>query len=140
MKFEFDVQGGDFSNAGTASSQIKKILKQLNVDTKLIKKTVVALYEAEVNVVAHAFSGKIFVDIDDKRIDVRLEDEGPGIENIEQAMEDGYSTASDEVREMGFGAGMGLSNIRKNTDVLNLDSKVGKGTRVQIINYLYENK
>ncbi|MFW5974604.1 MAG: ATP-binding protein, partial [Bacteroidota bacterium] len=76
MKFEFDVQGGDFSNAGAASSQIKKILKQLNVDTKLIKKTVVALYEAEVNIVAHAFSGKIFVDINDKRIDVRLEDEG----------------------------------------------------------------
>ncbi len=140
MKFEFDIKGGDFSNAGTASSQIKKILKQLNVDTKLIKKTVVALYEAEVNIVAHAYRGKIFADIDEKRIDVVLEDEGPGIENIEEAMEDGYSTASDEVREMGFGAGMGLSNIKKNTDILNLESTVGKGTRVQIINYLYETK
>jgi anti-sigma regulatory factor (Ser/Thr protein kinase) len=140
MKFEFDIQGGDFSNAGAASSQIKKILKQLNVDTRLIKKTVVALYEAEVNIVAHAYRGKIFADIDDKRIDVVLEDEGPGIGNIEEAMEDGYSTASDEVREMGFGAGMGLSNIKKNSDVLNLESTVGKGTQVQIINYLYETK
>ncbi|MDZ7775215.1 MAG: ATP-binding protein [Bacteroidales bacterium] len=136
MKFEFTVEGGDFSNAGTASSKIKRILKQLNVDGKLIKKTVVALYEAEVNIVAHAYRGTITADINSQRIDILLQDEGPGIESIEQAMEVGYSTASDKVREMGFGAGMGLSNMKKNTDVLDLDSKVGKGTKVHIVNYL----
>lgn len=140
MKFDFEVEGGDFSNAGTASSKIKRILKQLNVDGKLIKKTVVALYEAEVNIVAHAYRGKITADIDSKRIDLLLKDEGPGIESIEQAMEVGYSTASDKVREMGFGAGMGLSNMKKNTDVLELESQVGKGTTVHIVNYLEDNQ
>jgi anti-sigma regulatory factor (Ser/Thr protein kinase) len=136
MKFEYEVKGGDFSNAGTASSNVKKILRQLNVDGKLIKRTVVALYEAEVNIVAHAFKGVITVDIDPSRIDITLDDSGPGIEDISRAMEAGYSTASEKVREMGFGAGMGLSNIRKNTDEFSIDSKVGEGTKVRIINYL----
>lgn len=136
MEFEFNISGGDFSNAGQASSQIKKILKQLNVEPKLIKRTVVALYEAEVNIVAHAFSGHIRVSIDTEKIDVVLTDKGPGIESIDQAMQDGYSTASEEVREMGFGAGMGLSNIKKNTDILNITSEIDKGTMVHITNYL----
>ncbi|MEA3505547.1 MAG: ATP-binding protein [Bacteroidota bacterium] len=135
MELNYKVQGGNFSNAGYASSQVKKVLKQLNIDSKLIKRIVVALYEAEVNIVAHAYSGDIKVDINAERIDIILTDKGPGIPNIKKAMEIGYSTASAEVREMGFGAGMGLNNIKNNTDTLNIKSKVNKGTIVHIANH-----
>jgi len=128
MKFDFKVEAGDFTNAGTASSEIKKILKQLNIDTKIIKRIVVAMYEAEVNIVAHSYGGEIIADIDTDRILVKFEDSGPGIPDIEKAMEIGFSTASQKVREMGFGAGMGLPNIKKNVDELNLSSVVGEGT------------
>lgn len=134
MNFKFEVEGGDFTNAGTASSQVKKMMKQLGVDAAIIKRTVVALYEAEVNIVAHAYRGDIFVDIDESGIYIKLVDEGPGIPDIDQAMTKGYSTASPKVREMGFGAGMGLPNIKANTDVLNVFSEVGKGTTVEISN------
>jgi len=110
----------------------KKVLKQLNVDPKLIKRTVVALYEAEVNIVAHAYNGVIKIDLDTERIYINLTDEGPGIPDIELAMQKGYSTASPEVREMGFGAGMGLPNIQSNADNLRIRSEVGKGTTVEI--------
>jgi serine/threonine-protein kinase RsbT len=136
MHFEFNVEGGNFSKAGTASSQLKKILKQLNVDPKVIKRVVVALYEAEVNIVAHAFNGIIYIDIDTEKIEIKLIDEGPGIADIELAMQQGYSTASPEVREMGFGAGMGLPNIKNNTDELKVTSEVGKGTTVEMTTYL----
>jgi anti-sigma regulatory factor (Ser/Thr protein kinase) len=136
MHFEFIVEGGNFSKAGTASSQLKKILKQLNVDPKVIKRVVVALYEAEVNIVAHAYKGVIYIDIDTEKIEIKLIDEGPGIADIELAMQQGYSTASPEVREMGFGAGMGLPNIKNNTDDLKVTSEVGKGTTVEMITYL----
>jgi len=132
MHFEYTVQAGDFSNAGFASSQIKKVLKQLNVDTSVIKRVVVALYEAEVNIVAHAYEGIIYADIDDQKIVTRLIDKGPGIPDINQAMQEGFSTASPQVREMGFGAGMGLPNIKKNADNLQVTSKVGVGTEVKI--------
>ncbi len=133
MKFDYKVEGGDFSNAGKASSQVKKNLKALNIDQKIIKRIVVALYEAEVNIVAHAYKGNITVDIDTDRINILLKDEGPGISDINRAMEVGYSTASQKVREMGFGAGMGLPNIKKNVDELNIKSTVGVGTEVEII-------
>jgi anti-sigma regulatory factor (Ser/Thr protein kinase) len=136
MHFEFNVEGGNFSKAGTASSQLKKILKQLNVDPKVIKRVVVALYEAEVNVVAHAYNGMIYIDIDTHKITIQLIDEGPGIQDIELAMQKGYSTASPAVREMGFGAGMGLPNIKNNTDELKVSSEVGKGTTVEMTTYL----
>ncbi len=128
----FNVEGGDFTRAGYASSQIKKLLKRLNVDAGIIKRTVVAAYEAEVNIVAHAYSGTIYADVEDKQIIIRFVDEGPGIEDIEKAMEEGYSTASDAVREMGFGAGMGLANIKKNADKLDISSEVDKGTTLEI--------
>lgn len=118
--------------AGTASSQVKRALKQLGVDASVIKRVVVALYEAEVNIVAHAYKGIITADIDPERVFLRLVDEGPGIEDIEKAMTPGFSTASQEVREMGFGAGMGLPNISRNADVLNLHSIPGKGTTLEI--------
>lgn len=132
MQFEYIIEGGNFSKAGTASSLFKKVLKQLNVDPKLIKRTVVALYEAEVNIVAHAYNGVIRVDIDTERIYINLTDKGPGIPDIELAMQQGYSTATPEVREMGFGAGMGLSNIKNNADSLKIKSEVGIGTTVEI--------
>ncbi len=132
MQFEYIIEGGNFSKAGTASSLFKKVLKQLNVDPKLIKRTVVALYEAEVNIVAHAYNGVIRIDIDTERIYINLTDKGPGIPDIELAMQKGYSTATPEVREMGFGAGMGLSNIKANADHLRIQSEVGKGTTVEI--------
>lgn len=133
MNFEFEVEGGNFSKAGTASSEIKKALNQLNVDYRIIKRVVVSLYEAEVNIVAHADKGKIIVDINTERIKLNLDDEGPGIPDIQKAMEAGFSTASAKVREMGFGAGMGLPNIKKNADELRIESEVGKGTSVEII-------
>jgi anti-sigma regulatory factor (Ser/Thr protein kinase) len=136
MQFEYSIQGADFAHAGYASSQVKKVLKQLNVDPKLIRRIVVCLYEAEVNVVAHAYSGTIYTDIDTERIVMKLVDNGPGIPDIPLAMQKGYSTASPEVREMGFGAGMGLPNIQNNADELKINSKVGEGTTVEIVVYL----
>ncbi|MCK9168451.1 MAG: ATP-binding protein, partial [Bacteroidales bacterium] len=108
MHLIYKIQGGNFSRAGNASSEVKKILKQLNIEARIIKRIVVALYEGEVNIVAHAFNGVITVAIDTEKITIVLTDNGPGIPDIEKAMEKGYSTASPAVREMGFGAGMGL--------------------------------
>ncbi|OHD46870.1 MAG: anti-sigma regulatory factor [Spirochaetes bacterium GWF1_31_7] len=136
MHFEYKVEGGDFTRAGYASSQVKRSLKQLNVDPKVIKRVVVALYEGEVNIVAHAYSGIVQVYIDTEKIRMILTDKGPGISNIEQAMQMGYSTATPEVREMGFGAGMGLPNIKKNSDEFKLESEVGEGTRLEISVYI----
>ncbi len=132
MILQYDVQPGDFTRAGNASSQIKKALKQIGVDPAVIKRVVVAVYEAEVNIVAHAYKGVITADIESDGIRVVLKDEGPGIKDIEQAMKKGFSTASDEVREMGFGAGMGLPNIKDNADELNIETKVGVGTTLTI--------
>ena len=134
MNFEFIIEGENFSKAGTASSELKKILKQLNVDSRIIRRTVVALYEAEVNIVAHAYEGIVKIYIDSQNIDILLTDKGPGIPDIELAMKEGYSTASPKVREMGFGAGMGLANIKNNSDVLQIDSTVGQGTTLHIVN------
>ena len=136
MEFNFNLEGGNFSRAGTASSEIKKILKQLNVDALLIKRIVVALYEAEVNVVAHAYEGVMNVVLDGKSIVVTITDKGPGIPDIAKAMQEGFSTASPEVREMGFGAGMGLPNMKKNWDRLNIESTVNVGTKVTMTTYL----
>ncbi len=136
MQFKYKIAGGDFTNAGNASSAVKKILKQLNVDHTVSKHIVVALYEAEVNIVAHAYSGVIEVNIDKNQIHIILDDKGPGIADIDQAMEEGYSTASPQVREMGFGAGMGLANMKRNADKMLISSELGKGTKVELIHYL----
>ncbi len=135
MKLSYTIEGGDFNNAGYASSEVKKILKQLGIDPKCIKSIVIALYEAEVNVVAHAYSGKIDVEIFTNRIETRISDKGPGIADIGLAMQEGYSTASKKVREMGFGAGMGLPNMKKNTDSLDIKSVASEGTIVTMVNY-----
>ncbi len=140
MQFQYQIEGGNFSRAGFASSEIKKLMKQLNVDLSIVKRTVVATYEAEVNIVAHAYGGTIYVELDEEKIIIKLVDEGPGIPDIEQAMKEGYSTASSTVREMGFGAGMGLPNMKKNADDLKISSEVEKGTTVQITMYFKTEK
>ena len=135
MHFECKVEGGDFTNAGSTSSAVKKMMKQLGVDPTIVKRTVVALYEAEVNIVAHAYRGTIYVDLEENHVYIKLDDEGPGIPDINKAMEKGYSTATPQVREMGFGAGMGLPNMQSNSDKLVVNSVVGKGTTVEITNF-----
>ncbi len=136
MEFIYEVEGGNFTKAGNASSAVKKTLKQLNVNPKVVKRIVVALYEAEVNIVAHAYRGKIRVVINSEHISIVLDDDGPGIKDIDLAMQEGYSTASSKVREMGFGAGMGLPNMKKNVDKFKVSSQVDKGTTVEMITYL----
>ena len=128
MHYTFTIEQGNFTDAGQASSSVKRTLKQLGVDPANIKRTVVALYEAEIYAVAHAYGGTIDVDIDDGKIVMVVADQGPGIPNIDLAMQEGWSTASAKVREMGYGAGMGLPNIKKNTDDLKIDTQIGVGT------------
>ena len=132
MHLEYQVYEADFVNAGAASSAIKKTLKQLNASRQIIKRVVVSLYEAEVNAIAHAYGGMIYADIEPDKIVLKVEDKGPGIPDIDWAMQEGNSTASPEVRNMGFGAGMGLPNIQKNVDKLNVTSTVGVGTTVEM--------
>lgn len=132
MKLQYKVEAGEFITAGKASSRIKKILKELDVQPEIIRKISISMYEAEINMVIHSNGGTIDVDITPEIIYIVLEDTGPGISDIDLAMQEGYSTASREAREMGFGAGMGLPNIKKNSDHLKITSKVGIGTKVEI--------
>lgn len=135
MQVSYELEGGNFTQAGHASSNVKRLLKQLSIDTQIVKRIVIALYEAEVNVVAHAYRGTIKAIFDSDKITIVIEDQGPGIADIEKAMEKGYSTASQKVREMGFGAGMGLPNMKKNVDMLDIKSTVGEGTTVTMVTY-----
>ncbi len=127
---KYDVPGDDFSYAGEASGQVKRTLKKLGYDPDTIRRVSIAMYEGEINMVIHAKGGKALVEIYSDCIKVLLEDEGPGIKDIAMAMQEGYSTAPEYVRSLGFGAGMGLPNIKKFTDELNIDSELGKGTKV----------
>ena len=136
MHFTFDIERGNFADAGQASSSVKRTLKQLGVAPANIRRAVVALFEAEINAVAHAYGGTIDVDIDGNKIVMVVADQGPGIPDLAAAMQEGWSTASAKVREMGYGAGMGLPNIKKNTDDLKIDTKVGEGTTVTMTIYL----
>lgn len=133
MEFHFEVCGEDYSLAGSASGMIKKKLNQLGLPALIVRKTAIVMYEAEINMVIHAGGGVVDVLITPEDIRIILKDEGPGIPDINKAMEAGYSTASDKARELGFGAGMGLPNIRKNSDDLSIESEVGKGTTVTIM-------
>ena len=136
MHYTFNIERGNFADAGQASSSVTRTLKQLGVDPVNIKRTVVALFEAEINAVAHAYGGMSDVGIDGEKIVMVVADEGPGIPNVDLAMQEGWSTASPQVREMGYGAGMGLPNIKKNTDDLKIDTQVGVGTTVTMTVYL----
>ena len=136
MQFRHKIAGGDFAKAGNVASSLKKVLRQLNIDHTVSKRIVIALYEGEVNVVAHAYSGIIEVEIDKEKVKINITDKGPGIIDIEKAMKEGYSTATSQVREMGFGAGMGLSNMKKNSDLMKISSVPGEGTIVELLNYI----
>lgn len=133
MQFRHKIAGGDFAKAGNIASSVKKILRQLNIDYAISKRIVIALYEGEVNVVAHAYSGLVEVEIDGEAVRITITDKGPGIADIDKAMEEGYSTASPHVREMGFGAGMGLANMKKNSDSMKISSVTGEGTTVELV-------
>ena len=132
LVFRFDVQGDDFTSAGQASVQVKKNLRQLGFDTEVIKRVSIAMYEGEINMVIHAGGGTAEVSVTEKYIEIILEDKGPGIEDIEKAMQAGYSTAPDSIRSLGFGAGMGLPNMKKYTDSIEIETEVGVGTTVRM--------
>lgn len=130
LVFHFDVDGNDFTSAGQASIQIKKNLRRLGLDPETIRRVSIAMYEGEINMVIHAGGGEADVIICEDRIEIILKDNGPGIENIEQAMLEGFSTAPDQIRSLGFGAGMGLPNMKRYTDEMKIESTVGVGTTV----------
>lgn len=132
IKLHFDVKGDDFSLAGEASSAVKTTLKQIGINANDVRRTSIAMYEAEMNLVIHAGGGKIDIEISQHSIKAIFDDNGPGIDNVDMAMTEGFSTAPDSVRELGFGAGMGLPNIKRNTDKLNITSELGKGTRLEM--------
>ena len=132
MVLSFPVQGGDFVAAGEASSKIKKILRQVGEDADLTRRICIAAYEAEMNIVIHAIKGELILKLDENAVEIIAKDQGPGIPDVELAMKEGYSTASDLAREMGFGAGMGLSNMKRCSDQMNIDTEVGQGTKVSM--------
>ncbi len=133
MKLHYDVDFGDFSVAGENSSAVKKKLTQLGLSPVLIRRVAIAMYEGEINMVIHAFGGSIDVLITTEKISVVLNDKGPGISDVELAMREGYTTAGEEVRQLGFGAGMGLPNMKKYSDEMYIETEVGVGTRVELV-------
>lgn len=133
INFHYDVDGDDFTSAGEASVNVKKKLRQLGVDPAIIRRVSIAMYEGEVNMVIHASGGYVDVNVYGDKIEIILTDEGPGIENVELAMQEGYSTAPDYVRSLGFGAGMGLPNMKSYTDEMNIETKIGVGTTITMI-------
>lgn len=130
LKLHFDVDGDDFTSAGEASAQVKKRLRLLGYSPEVIRRVSIAMYEGEINMVIHAGGGVADVSVDEEKIVIVLKDNGPGIEDISLAMCEGYSTAPDTVRSLGFGAGMGLPNMKRYSDEMTLESKVGEGTKI----------
>ena len=132
VKLHFLVDGEDFTSAGQASVQVKKSLRQLGIAPEIIRKVSIAMYEGEINMVIHAGGGEADVLIREDCLDIILTDHGPGIANIDLAMQEGYSTAPDTIRSLGFGAGMGLPNMKRYTDSMQIESTVGVGTRISM--------
>ena len=132
----FEILGRDFSNAGTVSVKIKRILKEIGIRSDLVYRVSICCYEAEMNVIMYAMLATFDLTITDKEIIINIEDEGPGIADINKAMQEGYSTATAQMREMGFGAGLGLPNIKKNSDEFKIESEVAKGTKLNFKIYL----
>ena len=130
VKLHFVVDGEDFTSAGQASVLVKKNLRQLGISPEIIRKVSIAMYEGEINMVIHAGGGDADVEIFEDRIEIVLTDRGPGIANIDQAMQEGFSTAPDNIRSLGFGAGMGLPNMKRYTDSMRIESELGVGTRI----------
>ncbi|HEX3026003.1 MAG TPA: ATP-binding protein [Clostridia bacterium] len=132
MHLHFDIPSDDFTHAGEASGNVKKVLKQLGFAPDVIRRVTISMYEGEINMVIHAGGGMAEVYITPEKIEIKLIDQGPGIPDIGLAMQAGYSTAPDNIRSLGFGAGMGLPNMKKYTDQLEIESEVGKGTSVHM--------
>ncbi|MBR2353643.1 MAG: ATP-binding protein [Clostridia bacterium] len=133
VNFHFDIDGDNFTSAGEASVRIKKLLREMGFSPDVIRRVSVAMYEGEINMVIHANGGSADIDVFCDRIQIVLADQGPGIPNIDLAMQEGYSTAPDNIRSLGFGAGMGLPNMKKYTDEMKVESEVGKGTTVTMV-------
>lgn len=136
IKFHFDVVGENFVSAGQASVQVKKNLRQLGLPPEVIRQVSIAMYEGEINMVIHAGGGEADVTVFEDRIVITLTDHGPGIADINLAMQEGYSTATENVRSLGFGAGMGLPNMKRYTDEMTIDSALGEGTVITMCVYL----
>lgn len=132
IKLKYDISANDFVAAGEASSNVKNKLTQIGLSSDIIKKAAISMYEAEINAVIHGNGGYAYVEIFSDKVVINIVDFGPGIPDVDLAMKEGYSTAPDTVREMGFGAGMGLPNMKKYADKLEIDTEVGKGTRIII--------
>ncbi len=130
LRFHFDVDGDNFTSAGQASVQVKKNLRELGVSPEIIRRVSIAMYEGEINMVIHAGGGCADVVVDEQGVEIILSDTGPGIANIELAMQEGFSTAPDNVRSLGFGAGMGLPNMKRYTDAMDIRSVLGEGTTI----------
>ena len=130
VKLHFLVDGNDFTSAGQASVQVKKNLRQLGISPETIRKVSIAMYEGEINMVIHAGGGEADVLVFEDHIEIHLIDKGPGIADIKLAMQEGFSTAPDNIRSLGFGAGMGLPNMKRYTDHMEIESEVGKGTHI----------
>ncbi len=133
LTFHFDVDGEDFTSAGQASVQVKKNLRRLGIPPEIIRQVSIAMYEGEINMVIHAGGGEADVIVSEDKIEIILADKGPGIADIDLAMQEGYSTATDSVRSLGFGAGMGLPNMKRYTDEMTIDSVVGEGTTIKMV-------
>ena len=133
VKLTYEIDGENFSAAGEASTAVKRVLKKLKLPSAIVRRAVVCMYEGEINMVIHADGGEAFVEVDEEKLVITLKDRGPGIPDIDQAMEEGWSTASSSVRAMGFGAGMGLPNMKRYSDEMTIDSTVGVGTTVHMV-------
>jgi anti-sigma regulatory factor (Ser/Thr protein kinase) len=129
---EFPVKGGDFAKAGAAACEIKELLKDLGFDPSAVRRAAIVAYEAEMNVIMYAREARMDLTVSPREVHLIVDDHGPGIPDVELAMTEGYSTATAEMRELGFGAGMGLPNIKRNADVFAIDTEVGRGTRLDI--------
>ena len=133
VKLHYEVSGDDFTRAGEASGDVKRVLKELGFDPDVVRNVSIAMYEGEINMVIHAGGGEITVEITTEQIRMVLADVGPGIPDVELAMQAGYSTAPDEIRSLGFGAGMGLPNMKRYSDEMTIETEVGKGTVVTVV-------
>ena len=133
LELRYQVPGDDFSRAGEASSSVKRTLKELGFPPALVRRVAIAMYEAEINMVIHAEGGEVTAQITPEQIDIEFADVGPGIPDIDLAMQEGYSTASADVRDLGFGAGMGLPNIKKYSDNMNIKTELGVGTEITLL-------
>jgi len=133
LRLHFDVDGDNFTSAGQASVQVKKDLRQLGIAPETIRRVSIAMYEGEINMVIHAGGGSADVIVREDQIVIILDDTGPGIPDIKLAMQEGYSTAPESVRNLGFGAGMGLPNMKRYTDDMKIESVIGKGTKITMV-------